>query len=70
MGRTCHRQNIYFGEHNKRNAQNHTRMYPAGQAVEYTSHRMYHFPQREVDNPSQGHNIAQLSHFIVGSQHG
>lgn len=31
---------------------------------------MDHFPEREVDESSKSNNVAELTHFIIWSQHG
>ena len=42
----------------------------ARKASEDSSDGMNHFPERKVDSSAQGHDIAELSHFIVGPEHG
>ena len=62
-------QKSYFREYDKGDAEDHACMYTTRKAPEDSSNGMDHFPQREVYSSTQSHNVAQLSHFVVGPEH-
>lgn len=62
--------NWYFCEDDESNTENHTCVDSSGETMEDTADWVDHFPEREVDESSKSNNVAELTHFIIWSQHG